>query len=209
MNSDYSFSKVEASSNEIIIKTPSGEILYEYLSSGFKSCLSILLGIVKELEFRFSPLAIRADQFEGVILIDEIELHLHPDWQTRISGLLKDAFPKAQFIVTTHSAHVIQHALPEEVITLESIDGHVSQRTLPSTKYGFQGWTLEEVLRDVMGMNDTRTPLYHEALKNLEVAIQADNYVQAKEAYKTIDALLHPESHLRKLISLQIGALKE
>lgn len=208
LNPDYQFSRVDASSNEIMIKTPSGEILYEYLSSGFKSCLSILFGIVKELEFRFKNPGLKADDFAGVILIDEIELHLHPDWQAKIVKILAVAFPKAQFILSTHSPHVIQAAQSDEVIALQSDDGHVFRRDLPETQYGFQGWTVEEVLKDVMGMNDTRTPVYHETLMNFEKAVDDENYDSANEAYRKLDSLLHPENHLRKLLAFQLGALK-
>ncbi|HEN8727233.1 recombinase RecF [Pseudomonas sp. BN505] len=208
LNSDYKFSRVDASSNEIMVNTPAGEILYEYLSSGFKSCLSILFGIVKELEFRFKDSNAKADDFRGVILIDEIELHLHPDWQVKIAKVLTKAFPKAQFIVSTHSPHVIQAAKPNEVIALEAHDGTVFRRELPDTQYGFQGWTIEEVLRDVMGMQDTRTPVYRNTLSQFENAVDEENYNNAKEAYEELNKLLHPENHLRKLLAFQLGALK-
>lgn len=208
LNSDYEFSRVDASSNEIMINTPSGEILYEYLSSGFKSCLSILFGIVKELEFRFKEQGVKADDFSGVILIDEIELHLHPDWQTKIAKILTTAFPKSQFIVSTHSPHVIQAAQLHEVIALQLDNGHAFKRSIPDTQHGFQGWTVEEVLRDVMGMEDTRTPIYHETLRKFEEAIDDENYDEAHSAYYQLDDLLHPENHLRKLLAFQLGALK-
>ncbi|MFL9671998.1 AAA family ATPase [Pseudomonas marginalis] len=208
LNSNYQFSRVDASSNEIMVNTPAGEILYEYLSSGFKSCLSILFGIVKELEFRFKELEVKADEFSGVILIDEIELHLHPDWQAKIAKILTIAFPKSQFIVSTHSPHVIQAAQLDEVIALQTDNGHVFRRTLPETQYGFQGWTIEEVLKDVMGMEDTRTLIYHKTLKDFEVAVDDDNYSDASAAYEKLDSLLHPENHLRKLLAFQLGALK-
>lgn len=208
LNPSYTFKKVEASSNEIMVKTPAGDIYYEYLSSGFKSCLSILLGIVKELEFRFSSDGIKVDEFKGVILIDELELHLHPDWQSKIVNVLKKAFPKAQFIVTTHSPHIIQAAQPEEVIALEADGGRIFKRILPDTKYGFQGWTIEEVLRDVMGMDDTRTSVYHDAINEFEKAVDEDSYTDARNAYEKLDSLLHPDNHLRKLLAFQLGALK-
>lgn len=72
LNDEFSFSKVLASSNEIMIHTPNGEIYYEYLSSGFKSCLSIIFGIIKEIELRFKEPCINAKDFDGVILIDEL-----------------------------------------------------------------------------------------------------------------------------------------
>ena len=53
LNSDYSFKKT-TTDNEIIVSSPTGDIYFEYLSSGFKSIIFILLGIIRELEFRFN-----------------------------------------------------------------------------------------------------------------------------------------------------------
>lgn len=202
------YSRVLASSNDIMLKTPNGEIYYEYLSSGFKACLALLFSITKDIEFRFKTPHIKIDEFDGVILIDEIELHLHPAWQGQIPELLRKAFPKAQFIVTTHSPHVIQAANPSEVIALASEEGYVIQRPLPSTQYGFQGWTVEEVLEDVMGMNDTRTPVYHNVLAEFESAIKEEDYEKALASYTKINNFLHPENHLRKLLKFQLAAIE-
>lgn len=122
--------------------------------------------------------------------------------------MLKAAFPKVQFIVTTHSPHIIQAAQPEEVIALQADGEHIFKRPLPDTQYGFQGWTVEEVLRDVMGMEDTRTSTYHNTIKEFENAVDEESYTDAANAYAKLDALLHPENHLRKLLAFQLGALK-
>ncbi|WP_371915025.1 AAA family ATPase [Pseudomonas sp. 24 R 17] len=208
LDSSVKFNRVLASSNDIMISTSAGEIYYEYLSSGFKACLALLFGIAKDIEFRFKDPNIKIDEFDGVVLVDEIELHLHPAWQSKVPELLRKAFPKAQFIVTTHSPHVIQAAQPSEVIALEVSDGNVHVRPLPSSEFGFQGWTVEEVLSDVMGMEDTRTPLYHKLLSGFEGAIEEEDYEVARGFYNKIDALLHPENHLRKLLKFQLAAVK-
>ena len=208
LDKDIKYSRILASSNDIMLDTPNGEIYYEYLSSGFKACLALLFSITKDIEFRFKSPNIKIDEFDGVILVDEIELHLHPAWQGQVPELLRKAFPKAQFIVTTHSPHVIQAAQPSEVIALSTIAGNVIQRPLPSTLFGFQGWTIEEVLEDVMGMNDTRTPLYHSVLAEFESAINEENHEKALSAYAKINDFLHPENHLRKLLKFQLAAIE-
>lgn len=209
LSEDFIFSKVMASSNEIMVNTPSGEIYYEYLSSGFKSCLSILFGIIKDIEFRFKEPGINADDFDGVILVDELELHLHPEWQSKIAKILKKVFPKVQFITATHSPHIIQAANPKEIIALASEAGNVYRRDLSDGEYGFQGWTVEEVLTDVMGMTDTRTKTYHEILSKFENAIESSNFQMASEVYEELNKLLHPENHLRKLLKLELAFIKE
>lgn len=205
LNPDYKFIRVAAATNEIMISTPSGDLYYEYLSSGFKSCLPILFGIIKEVEFRFTDTA--ASDFRGIILIDELELHLHPDWQSKIISVLSEIFHQAQFFVTTHSPHIIQSAKPETIIALGLSDNDVYKRQLPVSDYGFSGWTIEEVLEDVMGMEDTRTSMFRGTIDEFSRAINNEDIKRAKELYETLNLLLHPLSSTRKLLSFQLSAL--
>ncbi|MCG9793819.1 AAA family ATPase [Flavobacterium algicola] len=208
LNTDFTFSRVDASSNDIMINTPSGEIYYEYLSSGFKSIISILFGIIKEIEFRFKEPRVNAKDFEGIIVIDEIELHLHPEWQEKVVNILMKAFPKAQFFLSTHSPHVIQNSLPKQIIALGIENGEVFQRELPESEYGFQGWTVEEVLTDIMGMTDLRTSTFNKLIENFESEIELENYKNANEIYTKIDELLHPQNQLRKLLKFQLISIE-
>lgn len=208
LNNDFSFSKVNASSNEIMINTPSGEIYYEYLSSGFKSIISILFGIIKEIEFRFKDPKINAEDFPGIILIDEIELHLHPEWQEKIINILLNVFPKAQFFASTHSPHVIQSAKPNQIIALGFDNNNVVQRELPNTEFGFQGWTIEEVLTDVMGMNNLRTEIFKKLISQFGKSIEEENTQSAEEIFSQLDNLLHPENTLRKLLKFQLAGIR-
>jgi len=57
---------------------------------------------------------------EGIVLIDELDLHLHPDWQRRIAAALKTTFPKIQFIATTHSPFLIQETSIDQLIVLKN-----------------------------------------------------------------------------------------
>lgn len=209
IDKNFFFSRIMASDNEIMVNTPNGEIYYEYLSSGFKSIISILFGIIKDIEFRFKEPTIKAKDFEGIILLDELELHLHPIWQAKISNILKEAFPKVQFIVTTHSPHIIQNANPDEIIALmRDENGVVIKKEIPNNEFGFQGWTVEEVLMDVMGMEDTRTEIYKNIIKNFQDAIAVESYSLAKEEFTKLDKLLHPDNYLRKLLSFDLASVK-
>lgn len=205
----FVFSRVLASSNEIMVRTPSGEIYYEYLSSGFKSSLSIIFGIIKDIEFRFEGEGLKAVDFDGVILIDELELHLHPEWQSRIAKVMLEIFPHAQFIASTHSPHIIQNASPNQIIALAPGDGEVVQRELSDSEYGFQGWSIEEVLTDVMGMSDTHTEAFHTHINNFGSLVSQENYPAALETFHILDGMLHPENHLRKLLKLQLAGIQE
>lgn len=209
IDNNFTFSRIMASDNEIMVNTPNGEIYYEYLSSGFKSIISILFGIIKDIEFRFKEPTIKAKDFDGIILIDELELHLHPIWQAKISNILKEAFPKVQFIVTTHSPHIIQNANPDEIIALRRDEnGVVIKKEIPNNEFGFQGWTVEEVLMDIMGMEDTRTEIYKNSINDFQNAIAVENYSLAKKEFDKLDKLLHPDNYLRKLLSFDLASVK-
>lgn len=195
--------------NEIIVNTPTGEIYFEYLSSGFKSTLFIILGIIKELDYRYPDSHLNCSEFDGVILIDEVELHLHPEWQGKISKILKDIFPQAQFFITTHSPHIVQSAGLNEVIALDRKEGEVSKRHLPNSEYGYQGWTVEEVLKDVMGMKDLRTEMYDSIRKEFIEAFKNQNKEDAKQAFAKLSSMLHPTSELKTIYQMQLDSLGE
>lgn len=209
LDGNYSFSKVDTNNMDILINTPNGIIVYEYLSSGFKSIISIIFGIIKEIETRFTEPRLKARDFDGIIVIDEIDLHLHPEWQGKISNILKKAFPSAQFILTTHSPHVIQTALKGEVIALERDGNDVKQRDLVEQEYGYLGWTVEEILEDIMGMPDLRTKIYNEVKNKFDNALDNKDKEKALEAYIELDKLLHPDYPLRTVFKIQLDSLGE
>lgn len=209
LNPEFSFSKVDASTNEIIVFSPNGEIYYEYLSSGFKSCLSILFGIIKEIEYRFKGDEQRAECFSGVVLIDEIDLHLHPEWQSKIQKVLTETFKATQFITCTHSPHVVQSAEANQIIALENSDSGVVCRKLPESKYGFKGWTIDEVLIEVMGMQETRSTDFLNLVRQFGAAIDAEDLEGAKKLFVELDSSLNPNNVARKLFTIQFNALQE
>lgn len=77
------------------------------LSDGYKTLLSLVIDLASRMALANpkmkNPLDARA-----VVLIDEVDLHLHPEWQRRITGDLLKTFPAAQFIITTHSPYIVE-----------------------------------------------------------------------------------------------------
>ncbi|UZD66579.1 MULTISPECIES: AAA family ATPase [unclassified Marinobacter] len=85
-----------------------GTLDVEQLSDGIRS----MLAMVGDIAYRCIKLnpqlgAEAAQQTTGVVMIDEVDMHLHPRWQQVVLGQLREAFPKVQFIVTTHSPQVL------------------------------------------------------------------------------------------------------
>ena len=92
---------------EDITYTENGKtMLVNYLSAGYQSLLWMLM----EISFRIAllnPEMSDYSQAEGIVLIDEIDMHLHPRWQWKILDALHSSFPKVQFIAATHSPIII------------------------------------------------------------------------------------------------------
>lgn len=206
LDASVSLHGVDTSTYDIEVSTSAGIIPFEYLSSGFRSCFAMLIGIIKEIEYR--KLNVSAKQFSGVILVDEIDLHLHPTWQSKILSVFRDQFPCAQIIVTTHSPHVVQSARSDEVIALVlQPDGEPLAVYYKDSKYGFVGWSIEEILVDVMGVEDTTTAVYRNTVSDFERCLDTDDAAGASEAYHELMIMLHPNSPLRKVFTLQASSL--
>lgn len=193
---------------EVVLNEGNKEIFFEMLSSGYKSCVYVLLGIIKEIEYRF-PQTFAGD-FDGTIMIDEIDIHLHPQWQAKLVLLLKKTFPNAQIIATTHSPSVLQNATAEEIIPLyKDKDDNTYVKGLHLGEYGLQGWTLEEIMKDVMGMESTTSDLYTKTIKEFDDAMYEENVPLIKEKYEILCKMLHPQSTLRQLLKIQMAGLGE
>ena len=204
------FYTVDSGSLDIKLSSNRGEIYFEYLSAGYKTCVYLVLGIIKEIEFRFKEPYIRADEFNGVILIDEIDLHLHPTWQARLVNTLKELFPKTQFIVTTHSPSVLQTLSPEEIIPL-GIDeeGNVFRKDLSLGQYGLQGWTIEEILHDIMDMPETTSKIFKKVKSDFDAAMDAEDKMNIKKNYDILQEMLHWDNPLKKLLEIQMIGMEE
>ena len=92
------------------------------LSDGERNMLALVGDMARRLSV-LNPSFDNPNDGYGVVLIDEIDLHLHPKWQREVVGKLERTFPNCQFIITTHSPQVVGELAPESVILLR--DGKV------------------------------------------------------------------------------------
>ncbi|MCM6856361.1 AAA family ATPase [Enterococcus durans] len=210
INPDIKFKKADAKNFEILLNDRGNEVYFEFESAGYKAIVFILLGIISEIEFRMLDNKKTAKEFSGVILIDEVDMHLHPAWQREIVRALKETFPYAQFIITTHSPSVLQDLDSEEIIPLEiDEENNVKIKKLNLSKYGLKGWTLEEILSDVMGVEYTYSNLYNQTMREFESALDNLNSEDVKKAYDKLDKMLHPQNPLRQILSIQMVGLED
>ncbi|MFM9696820.1 AAA family ATPase [Streptomyces europaeiscabiei] len=108
---------------------PGGDVERAYplreMSDGFRTVASLVLDIVRQVQNTYGTLDFASDadgrsvvRMPGVVIIDEVDAHLHVTWQQRIGEWLRTHFPRIQFIVTSHSTYVCQAADPGGLIRL-------------------------------------------------------------------------------------------
>ncbi|WP_321782807.1 AAA family ATPase [Paraburkholderia sp. J94] len=134
-----------------------GLIPFDDLSDGYRN----MIGIIADIAHRASRLnpqfgAEAARKTQGIVLIDEIDLHLHPKWQRRVVTDLKDSFPALQFIVSTHSPFILQSLESGEVIDLGRGLKPAQARSIPTdiaapaSDAKYVNRSIEDIVEDVM-----------------------------------------------------------
>ena len=217
---ELEYNCIDYSTNEILLKDVhyNSPIVFEYLSSGYKSCIYIIWGIIKEIKERFDVTYNKSDHgkhnikdFDGIIIIDEIDLHLHPVWQKEIVGILSKIFSNAQFIISTHSPSVLQNLDRSSIIPLTlNNQGFVTINSLDFSEYGLQGWTFEEILIYVMGDNKLETDLYRNCIDEFVSSIKIKDKKKAQYCFDELKKMLHPSNPQLVLLEYQLkGVLND
>jgi predicted ATP-binding protein involved in virulence len=130
--------------DEVILRLRDGRVMpFRQLSDGYR----LTLAMVADIAFRcvvlnphLGPAA--TQETSGVVLVDELDLHLHPRWQRNIAEDLRRAFPKLQFIVTTHSPFIVQSMKIGEVLSLDGADARMD----------YQASSIEDITEEAMGV---------------------------------------------------------
>lgn len=175
---------------------------YEDLGFGYQSMMSWMIDFCKRMFERYpkseNPLAESA-----IVLVDEIDLHLHPQWQRNVIPYLSKTFPNTQFFVTTHSPMVLQSAKDINLFVLKhNEEGMVSVER--SDIHDFRGWTVEEILRETMGLqNDVHSDEYQRLISEFNTSLDKNDREKMQRAYDEIIPLLHPNNPLKRILEIQ------
>jgi predicted ATP-binding protein involved in virulence len=125
-------------------------------------------------------------QTPGVVLIDELDVHLHPRWQRRVATDLKATFPKIQFVCTSHSPQVIGEIAPDEIRRLDdNVNGFA-----PDQSFGLDS---NAVLENVMG-TISRTPIAEKAIDAVEDALEEGDLALARDELEHLKELQHGDT---------------
>ncbi len=163
------------------------------LSDGEKIVITVVGDLARRLAIA-NPGLQNPLECKAVVLIDEIDLHLHPKWQRMVIKKLPEVFPNCQFIVTTHSPHVITHTKVENLIRLTQIDMKIDwERPLES-----YGKNVDRVLEDLMGLKTTRPDSVEEELASIYTLINNGESTAAKEKIAQLKELIGEDPDLVK-----------
>lgn len=142
----------------------------------------------------------------AIVLIDELDLHLHPKWQARVVDDLMSTFPHAQFIVSTHSEQIIA-AVPTELVRAVRFEpGGVKAYRLPA----IEGATYDRVLEDGMGLERRRPKAYQDLMDEYRTLVDAGSgeSVRALELRAQLDEIYQGNEPELVRLDLVIRRLK-
>ena len=149
-------------------------IPFEHLSDGQRTLLGLFCDIARRAAILNPHFEGEANEkTNGVVLIDELDLHLHPKWQMNIIENLRKTFPNIQFICTTHSPILLRSIEKEKIIVLEN--GEQSK-----LEFFTKGRDINSILSDLMGVSK-RTKEYENKVDNLFGFLEDENIQKAEE----------------------------
>lgn len=174
--------KLEVASDKVVVHGPWGGLPFHALGDGYRGTAGWVLDLLGSY--------MKAGQWEpdadvrGIVLIDEVDEHLHPEWQRRIITQLKGLFPKVQFVATTHSPLTIVDTKPGEVVAtvLHNAVAILESQPLPDPS----GKTPNEILTDWFGMSSLLSTKAQQLLDRYREAIEKGDDPRKAELRKEL-----------------------
>jgi hypothetical protein len=169
-------------SDGLWVRNDAGEFPLREMSDGYRAVTALVADIVRQMAAAYPNMKLNWRDgtpelpYPGVILIDEIDAHLHVRWQKVIGEWLKSHFPQIQFIVTTHSPYICQSADPGGLILLPSASEDSPPRVIEPDLYQrvVYGSGDDAVLSDLFGMDtpySAEAERMRERLADLEIKV--------------------------------------
>lgn len=175
-------------SDELVLVTEKEALPIRNLSSGYQSLIWMVLDIAFRMAVLNPDLRENINQAPGVILIDELDMHLHPKWQWNVVKALKEVFPKVQFIAATHSPIILASCKDENLIMISER----KEISYDKTQYGLD-------LSDVLGFYQNSVsvaPEINAMLMKFTDHVENEEYTDAEKDLRQLKAILgnnHPK----------------
>lgn len=194
--------KVDVSPDGVFFHSHGYSIPMSRLSDGYRSMLALAIDLARWLTMAYPDTAEPLKQ-EGVVLIDELDAHLHPSWQRQIGPWLQEKFPGLQFIVTTHSPFIPQAASEGGIIVLKW-DAEEKAVRAHTDISSVRGWRAHQILTsDLFNLQTTLLPDLEaklQQLDDLESKSVLDQNEQAvlNKLRSEVESLLSPPGETRQ-----------
>lgn len=168
----------------MVIRKGEQTIEFSQLSQGEKCYLSLVCDIARRLSMANPKLDNPLDG-EGVILIDEVDLHLHPKWQTEIVNKLTSIFKNCQFFISTHSPIVLSDIRNDQIICIDN----GKKMDVAFEPYGKPA---SSIMNNVFNMPYQRNLIVAKDIENAFAAVREGNSVRFKELYEKLLHIVGP-----------------
>ena len=172
--------------NPLAMKVDKGGISLrvEQLSDGEKCTIALFGDLARRLSLA-NPNSNNPLLGSGVVLIDEIELHMHPSWQRKILPMLRKCFPNIQFIVTTHSPQVLGE-LDESynIFSVEKEQDNINYKLMPA----LVGWDCNYILKCFMGTDNLNLDT-QKLIEDIYDLISENKLDESEKLIKTLEML--------------------
>ncbi len=190
----YSDLRVDDSGQELLIGRKGSSVAVSHMSDGERGALALVLDLTRRLVQANPEMDNPVVEAEAVVLIDEIDLHLHPAWQRRIVDNLTATFPRCQFIATTHSPQVIGEVEHDRIHIMT--DAEVSS---PTHSFGVDS---SRVLEEIMDA-EPRTRKAQDLLSQVSGEIGKQRYKQSQALLsRLVDVLGESDPEVTRIQTL-------
>ncbi len=182
----------------------------DQLSHGYLNLLALIMDLARRM-VQANPSIDNPLKSEAIVLIDEIDLHLHPKWQQRVAPDLLRTFPGTQFIIATHSPHVISSCMKENIKIFSRDKESGEPRLLDYERLRVsKGVPAERILKDLMELETTRDPEIQERITALWNRIETSEFDSRSfiSEYDELTRLLGALDEDLLLMNMEIGKKK-
>lgn len=194
--------------NHIEFECSDGSYRFEELGYGYQCMLAWIFDFSKRMFDRY-PHSDNPLKEAAVVIIDEIDLHLHPKWQRSLLHDLSVFFPNTQFIVSTHSPLIVQSIEGINLYVLKrdkETNGVIAER---KENTNWEGWQMEEILGEIMDVDNCYTSeQLKKEMDEFDAAVLDDKVEKAESIYKKLINAVNPNGTIAQMLNAQIRELR-
>jgi energy-coupling factor transporter ATP-binding protein EcfA2 len=187
---EFTYREVDHKTWEVLLDSPDGPLSFDLLSRGMTSLMGWVGILLQRLYEVYGNRDGPPEEQRALVLVDEIDVHLHPEWQHLVLPLIASHFPNIQLIVTTHSPLIVGSAQDGEVRVLSRVDNVPTVRRLEGR---FSGWRSDQILTspafEMESTRGTSTAAMHREYRDLLARGETPEVNErAKQLYDELEA---------------------